>query len=315
MVFRHPVGMFSPLWLLLWTDPNALIDAVKRSDSAGLLILEQGRAVAEYQPDKAVHVQSVSKPMLSLMAGCLRTDGKLPSIDVTLGETLPELKNDPKGVVTMRQLMAHVSGIAAPVGQNGQNTPEFKRLKDTRRFAFAQPMDAAPGTKYRYNNTGMILLGAMLERIAGEPAPKYLERRLFAPMGIRSAKWMKDGAGNAYGYMGLVISARDLVKLGQLVLEEGRWEGRQLVDAAWMRESSRQVTYPAVSEKLGLVWMMESGEAGKEPLLIYHSGDGGNWLIVFPGLKVVAARVRDSSSADSIEFPKLVYQQFRAAGR
>lgn len=298
-------------WLLLAADSNALIEAVKRSDTAGMVILDQGRTVAEYQPDKAVHVQSVSKTMLSLAAGCLRTDGKLPSIEVTLGAVLPELKNDPKGVVTMRQLMAHVSGVAAPVGANGLNTEEFKRLKDTRRFAFAQPMNAAPGTKYRYNNTGMILLGAMLERIAGEPVPRYLGRRLFAPMGIRSAKWLKDGAGNAYGYMGLVINAQDLAKLGQLVLEEGRWDGKQLVDAEWMRESTQRAAYPEVNPNVGLVWMRQGGEAGQPPLLIQHSGDGGNWLMVFPGLKVVAARVRDSSSADSIEFPKLVYQQFR----
>lgn len=301
--------------LLIAADANALIDAAKRSDSAGMVILDRGRTVAEYQPEKPVHVQSVSKTMLSLAAGCLRTDGKLPSIDVTLGEVLPELKSDPKSAVTMRQLMAHVSGVAPPVGPNGQNTAEFKRLKDTRRFAFGQPMDAAPGTKFRYNNTGMILLGAMLDRIAGEPVPKYLERRLFGPLGIRSAKWMKDGAGNAYGYMGLIINARDLAKIGQLVLEEGRWNGRQLVDAAWMRESTRQLAYPAVNEHLGLVWMMQDGAAGKDPLLIHHSGDGGNWLIVFPGLQVVAARVRDSSAEDSIEFPKLVYQEFRPAGR
>jgi CubicO group peptidase (beta-lactamase class C family) len=106
-------------WLLLAADSNALIEAVRRSDMAGMVILEQGRTVAEYQPDKAVHIQSVSKTMLSLAAGCLRTDGKLPSIDVTLGEVLPELKNNPKGVVTMRQLMAHVSGVAAPVAPMG----------------------------------------------------------------------------------------------------------------------------------------------------------------------------------------------------
>lgn len=56
--------------LLFAADPNALIEAAKRSDSAGMVILEQGRTVTEYQPEKAVHVQPVSKRMLSLAAGC-----------------------------------------------------------------------------------------------------------------------------------------------------------------------------------------------------------------------------------------------------
>ncbi len=296
--------------LLLMADPAALVDAAKRSGTDGLVLIRNGQKVAELTPTKRVHVQSVSKVMLSLAAGCLRTDGKLTSLEITLGELFPQLKNDPKAPVTLRQLMGHVSGVQHPRNANGGNAESFKKLRDTRSFALGQPLEDPPGTKRLYNNTGMILTAAMVERIAGEPLPKYLQRRLFGPMGIQSADWIKDRAGNVHGYLGLVISAQDLAKLGQLVLDEGQWEGRTLIDAQWMRESTRQPAFPSLSERQGLIWMFQGGEPGA-PALIQHSGDGGNWVLIFPQLRAVATRVRDSASPDSMDFPEMAVALLR----
>ena len=296
--------------LLLMADPAALVDAAKRSGTDGLVLIRNGQKVAELTPTKRVHVQSVSKVMLSLAAGCLRTDGKLPSLDITLGELFPQLKSDPKAPVTLRQLMGHVSGVQHPRNAKGGNAESFKKVRDTRPFALGQPLEDTPGTKRRYNNTGMILTVAMVERIAGEPLPKYLQRRLFGPMGIQSADWIKDRAGDVYGYMGLVINAQDLAKLGQLVLDDGQWKGRTLIESQWMRESTRQAAFPNLSERQGLIWMFQGGEPGA-PALIQHSGDGGNWLLIFPQLRAVATRVRDSASPDSMDFPEMVVALLR----
>lgn len=311
-IAEEPLGTMSTsvFALLLMADPATLVDAAKRSGTDGLVLIRNGQKVAELTPTKRVHVQSVSKVMLNLAAGCLRTDGRLPSLDITVGEVLPELKADPKAPVTLRQLMGHVSGVLHPRNAKGNNAEEFKKLGDTRSFAFRQPLEDPPGTKRRYNNTGMIITGAMVERLAGEPLPKYIQRRLFDPMGIRTAQWMKDRAGNAFGYMGLVINAEDLAKLGQLVLDEGQWEGRTLIDREWMRESTTQAAYPGLSANQGLIWMFQGGEPGA-PALIQHSGDGGNWLMILPKLRAVATRVRDSASSDSMDFPQMVVDLLR----
>lgn len=299
------------LLLALSLDPAAFIEMAKSSDTAGLVIIQNGQQLVEYKPTQRVHVQSVSKVALSLAAGCLRTDGKLPSLNITLGEALPKLKSDPKGPVTLRQLLAHVSGVQHSRNEKGLNSEEFKRLRDTRAYALAQPLEDPPGTRWRYNNTGMILTLAMLEAIAGEPLPRYLNRRLFQPLGIRSAMWLKDGAGQAYGYMGLVIHAADLAKIGQLVLAEGAWEGRQVISRDWMRESTQQLAFAALNSMQGLVWVVQGVPPEAPPRLIQHSGDGGNWLLIFPDLKLVAVRVRDSATQDTVNFPKFVYERFR----
>jgi CubicO group peptidase (beta-lactamase class C family) len=304
------VGAWASL-LAFAVDPAAFLEMAKRSDTDGLVILQNGQRVVSYSPSKRVHVQSVSKTLLSLAAGCLRTDGRLPSLDITLGEVIPKLQGDPKARVTLRQLMAHVSGVQHLRNEKGSNSEQFKALRDTRAYAFGQPLEDPPGAKRRYNNTGMILTVAMIEAIAGEPLPQYLDRRLFRPMGIRSADWMKDRAGNAFGYMGLVINAEDLAKLGQLVLDDGKWEGRSLIDEAWIRESTRQATFPAASGGQSLIWMFQGLPPDRPPFLIQHSGDGGNWLVIFPDLKLVAARVRDARAEDPVNFPEFVYQRFK----
>ncbi len=294
------------LLLSVAVDPAEFIAMAKKSETDGMVVLKEGKTVVEYAPGKRVHVQSVSKTMVSLAAGCLRTDGKLPSLDVTLGEVFPKLKGDAKEKVTLRQLLTHVSGVAHPRNEKGNNSEAFKAVRDTRAYAFGQPLEEAPETKWRYNNTGMILAAAMVEAIAGESLPRYLERRLFRPMGLRSVDWMKDRAGNAYGYMGLVIDAGDLAKIGQLVLDEGMWEGRQLIAAEWMRESTRVAAYPALSKTMGITWFTQA-----TPAVIHHSGDGGNWLVVLPELKVVAARVRGERGEDTVNFPLFVYQRMK----
>lgn len=297
--------------MILAVDPTSVVGMAKESDTAGLVVLQNGKRVVDYAPNKRVHVQSVSKVLLSLAAGCLRTDGKLPSLDLTLGEVFPRLKGDPKEAITLRQLMAHTSGVLHSRDEKGSNSEKFKSLRDTRAYAFAQPLEKPPGTERRYNNTGMILTVAMIEAIAGETLPKYLEQRLFRPMGIRSADWLKDRAGHAFGYMGLIINAEDLAKLGQLVLDEGQWEGRTLIDRAWILESTRQAVYPQISGYQSLIWMFQGLPPQPPPFLIQHSGDGGNWLIIMPDLKLVAARVRDSGREDNVNFPKFLYESFK----
>jgi CubicO group peptidase (beta-lactamase class C family) len=304
--------MLVSMLVVLAQDPAAMIVEAKASDTSGMVILRGGQTVVEYEPTKKGHVQSVSKVMLSLAAGCLQTDGKLPNLDVTLGEVLPKLKGDVKEKVTLRQLMSHVSGVAHLKNEKGQNSEEFKRVKDTRAYALGRGLESEPGKKWYYNNTGMILTVMMIEAIAGEPLPKYLERRLFGPMGVKPQGWMKDGAGNVYGYMGLGIGAGDLAKLGQLVLDEGKWQGKQLIAAEYMRLSTRTAAFAEVKGGQGLVWMFQEGRPGeKVPMVIQHSGDGGSWLVVFPELGVVATRVRVSQKEDPLNFPQMVYQQMR----
>jgi D-alanyl-D-alanine carboxypeptidase len=136
--------------------------------------------------------------MVSLTAAALDADGKLPSLDITLGVTVPALASDPRACVTLRQLLAHVSGVADGKDARGINLPEFNRTSDIRSFLLKLGQAEPAGTKFRYNNSGIRLASLMLEQISGTKLSKHVDRRIFAPLGVRSASARPTGcAANA----------------------------------------------------------------------------------------------------------------------
>lgn len=297
--------------LLLAFDPKALVEEAKKSNTGGLVIVQNDQVTVSYRPEQRAGVQSVTKIFLSLAAGCLATDGRLPSLEVTLGEVMPELRNDPKGVVTLRQLLTHTSGIADGKDAQGQNLREFNESRDHLAYALARPLAEPPGAKFRYNNVGMLLTGAMLERIAQRPLAEYLRERLFRTMGITSDRWWKNPAGQYVHFAGLQISAADLAKIGQLVLDQGRWGSQQLISPEWMKQSAESAANPALEPSMGLVWFLKaSPQSGERPIVIRHTGDGGNALYVFPHQRAVVARVRDMQERPDPFFENLLARMY-----
>lgn len=300
------------LTLLVALDPDALLREAKASNTVSMVVLRDGQPAVSYQPGKKTLVHSVSKVFVGLAAACLLSDGKLSSLDVPLSSQFPELTRTPKGAVTLRQLLGHVSGIQDAKDEKGSNLQEFNATPDKLAYALRMPLVETPGTTYRYNNVGVVHAGALLERLTKEPLPDYLRRRLLRPMGIRSDEWMKDKAGRAMHFTGLIISAEDLVKIGQLVLDEGMWRGQRLIDPAIMREFTRQPSFPEANQGMGLFWFLQPTATPGRPVMIQHSGDGGNWLVIFPELRVVAARTREMGGKDTMEsFPPSIYKQFQ----
>lgn len=281
---------------------------IQQSKTEGLVVLREGKVVESYQPSKRVHIQSITKTFASLATGLLLKQGKLQSIDVPISSLLPQLASDPKGAVTLRQLLSHSSGIKDARTDKDKTLEEYKRNDDYLAYTLRLPMAAAPGEKYYYNNAGVMLLSAALEKAAGEPLHLYVNKNLFAPLGITSAKWMLDKTGRCPFFYGLSINAEDLAKVGQMILDGGKG----VLTPEWIEQSTSLPGNPKSNDRTGLLWFFQpSAEPGK-PVMIQHSGDGGNWLIVFPKQKLVIVRLRTySPKEDTLEnFPSLAYQSF-----
>jgi CubicO group peptidase (beta-lactamase class C family) len=290
---------------LLWAAD--IMPQIQSSGTEGLLIVKDGQVVSSFQPTKVVHIQSVTKPFVSLATGLLLKQNKLKSIDMTLGEVFPELKNDPKAPITLRHLLSHSSGIHDARDPKGRTTQEYNTAKDYLATTLKFPIDGPPGQKYFYNNAGVMLASAALERIAGEPLHLYLNRELFKPLNITSARWITDKSGRCPFFYGLFINAEDLMKIGQLLLNNGQ----DLITPDWINQSTTS-SLPENS-RVGLLWFIQpSAQPGQKPVMIQHSGDGGNWLIIFPKHNTVAVRLRTKSNKEDTlkDFPNLVVDNF-----
>lgn len=299
------------LWLLPLLSlaaPDDFLDRIKSSQSDGLVVLRDGKLISSYKPTRRVHIQSITKTFTSLATGLLLKQGKLTSIDTPLSSLLPELAQDPKGPITLRQLLSHSSGMRDARTPDNQNLDEYKLNDDYLTYTLRLPMEAPPGTKFHYSNAGIMLLSAALERAAGEPLHLYLNRQLFAPLGIKSARWWLDKKQRCPFFFGLTINAEDLAKIGQLILDGGR----DFFPPDWIAQSTSVPGNPATSNYTSLVWRFEPSSIPGQPLVIQHPGDGGNSLAIFPRNKVVVVRLRQyQPKPDTMkDFLKLAYKTF-----
>lgn len=229
---------------------NALTDEARSSNSSALFLWQDGDVlvdeVMDGQGDRPIATMSVTKAVLSLLVGRAVTLGHLPGAELPLHEVFPEWRQGRKRDVTLRHLMTHTSGL--------QNVPhagqEVYASEDRLQLALCAELDAAPGTRFSYNNKATALIAGLLERVTGQSLCAFAREELLTPLGITDWHWSADGRGLPNGFADLFLHARDLGRLGLLALRDGE----ELIRADWIRESTRPAT--SLSEQMGLLWFL-----------------------------------------------------------
>lgn len=220
-------------------DPAALERLVKRAEethSDALVILKDGKLVGDWRFGKTagpIEAMSATKSVVSMAIGRLVTAGKL-RIDDPVATVYPEWKGTPKEKITIRHLLDHTSGLQAH-----RTTEEIYASRDVVRLALDASLASEPGTTNFYNNKAVNLLAGIVEKVSGKKLDEYLRDEVFTPLGIARFSWMRDASGNPHGMAGLQIDPLDLARIGQLMLDEGAFQGRQVLTAEWVRESGQ----------------------------------------------------------------------------
>ena len=226
---------------------SAILDFLRAADTQldsmhSVMIMRHGRVIAEgwWKPHAAEHPHlmfSVSKSFTSIAVGLAITEGLLTLDDLVidlLPDDLPTEITPHLSTLTVRHLLTMTTGHAI-------NTVPLAEESHGENWALgilAQPLDFTPGTHYVYNNGASYLLSAIVQRLTGERLLNYLTPRLFEPLGMTSASWQSCPRGIDAGGWGLSITTEDLGTFGQLLLQRGEWDGRQLVSAGWIDEAT-----------------------------------------------------------------------------
>jgi CubicO group peptidase (beta-lactamase class C family) len=271
-----------------------------------VLVQRHGRLVFERyyhgaSAGKPRNVFSVTKSVVSALVGIALRDGQLRSLDQKLVALLPKdfaSTADPQvRTITLRDLLTMTAGY--------RETPIIF-TDDWVRTLLNRPIVSEPGTKFSYDSGSAHLLAAALAQAVGMPLEVFADRELFGPVGIRPGSWSKDGQGRSIGSTGLSLSSRGLLRLGELYLRKGRWHGRQVVPAAWVRESTRkQVAIPG-GYAYGYLWWVNAGplSTGSHEGFLAQ-GYAGQMVAVFPRLDLVIV-MTGGGDYDRIEFLKLL---------
>jgi CubicO group peptidase (beta-lactamase class C family) len=263
---------------------------------SGIVVERHGVVVAEghymdVPPWGLNETWSVTAAMTSLLTGVALDRGYLEGLDQPLGELLvpwsDHLDQDKAGI-TIRQLLTMTSGVSRPAGSPEEFFTWMDQM-DQVAWVLDLPLLAPPGERYRFDDGAAHLLAAALREASGMNLWELASEALLEPMGIPQVEWAVDPQGVNYGAFGLRMRTRDMVKLGRLVLDEGRWDGHQLVSEDWVRAmiTPRVHPYPD-SPEWGYGYLWKVGRC-RGHTCFYQNGYGGQILVALPDLELVVA--------------------------
>ena len=223
-------------------DILAFINAIENSKNElhSFMFLRHGKVIAEgwwnpYRPDLKHTLYSTSKSFTSTAAGFAISE-RLLSVDDKVVSFFPEYLPD-----TVSSYLAELTVkdlLTMSVGQSSDAT--FIRSRDSNwiRGFLAHPIAYEPGTKFLYNSLATYMVSAIVQRVTGQKIIDYLTLRLFKPLGIEGADWETDPMGVNTGGWGLRLKTEDMAKFGQLYLQKGIWNGKQIIPGKWIEEAT-----------------------------------------------------------------------------
>jgi CubicO group peptidase (beta-lactamase class C family) len=226
-----------------------VIDDAPQIELHSLMVLRHGKVIAEswwapYSRDRVHLLYSLSKSFTSTAAGLAVAEGLL-DLDAPVISYFPELDADITDPRSRAMLVRHIAAMAS-----GHTAETLDRAMGTdptnlvRGFLLIPP-DRDPGTVFAYNQPCTYSLAAIIQRQSGQTLVEYLRPRLFDPLGIGDVGWLERPPGQNIGFSGLHATTDAIARLGQLYLQRGRWNGRQILDEAWVAAAtSKQVDNP-----------------------------------------------------------------------
>lgn len=279
-------------------DILARWDRDEHRDLRSVLVMRDSAIVAEryYNGETAdtLHdIRSAGKSITALLAGAAADRGKLNAQD-RIGQLWPAAKGTALAGVTLDQALTMRSGLAAfdedPASPG--NEDKMDEAADPVAFALAVPAQTTPGTRYRYNSLTSYITGLTVEQATGADLEAFARAALFEPLGIQQWKWLRDAANHPKGQGNLFLRTRDLAKIGQMVLERGMYQGRRIISANWLEAAlAPRVGISDVdpyADHYGYFWYQKTHHIGGRDIVVHFaSGNGGNKIYVIPALKSV----------------------------
>jgi CubicO group peptidase (beta-lactamase class C family) len=268
-----------------------------------VVVVRNGFLIDERYYDKSNistlrYIASVTKSITSILVGIALEQGKIRSLDQTVGELLPEAaaKAPTSAVngVTLAQILTQTSGFPSDRQSDTRNLePQVKDI----------PLEPTSPPVWRYSSAAVALISPILARAIGGSVEDFAKAVLFSPLGIDDYDWRRDTVGNVRTDSGLRLRARDVAKLAWMMADGGRWRGRQVVPAQWVAESTRRHIAmgwhlgPMTDIDYGYLWYTGTMH-GRVVVLAW--GYGAQFALVVPSLNLVVVTLADAPDAKEL---------------
>lgn len=256
-----------------------------------------------FGPEVLHDLRSVTKSLVGLLYGIALGRGLVPTPEAPLFAQFPAhadlVAADPRrGAITVAHALTMTMGTewreaGVPYTDPSNDEIAMERAPDRVRHVLERKVLEAPGQRWIYSGGAVALLGLLIERGAGMRLEAFAAEALFAPLGIAGTEWASGPDGTASAASGARLRPRDLLRVGQMVLQGGAWEGRQVVPQPWLDASFTPVVPVEDGIRYGRLWyigQMELAALGRSVRFVAGFGNGGQrlWLVPELGLAVVS---------------------------
>ncbi|MCF8483391.1 MAG: beta-lactamase family protein [Rhodospirillum sp.] len=263
-------------------------------------------------------LRSVTKSVVGLLYGIALDEGLVPSLDAPLLASFPEYADlageGADAAMLVRHALTMTMGVAwdetLPYTDPRNSEIAMERAGDRYRFILDRPRTHYPGGYWKYSGGAVTLIGRLIEKGSGQSLEAFAKTKLFDPLGITTFEWVGRGEGEPSAASGLRLTMRDLGKIGRMVAEKGRWNGRQVVPDSWIDQSLAPQTHTGEGLDYGFFWWL-TPEQWRGPPWVAGFGNGGQRLLIDrENDLVLVVFAGNYNQPDSWKLPVKIYTDF-----
>ncbi|MHA2328806.1 MAG: serine hydrolase domain-containing protein [Candidatus Hodarchaeales archaeon] len=308
-----------------------------------IIIARNGHLVYEkyfeyYNYSNLHQMQSITKSITSILIGIANATGFITNLDQPILDIFTSRSfvnvDARKQTITIRHLLKMQTGMECDEGaflpfistidkhdyellsnlsadrfeniplSPNRNLMRMVNSDDWVQYVLDKPMVAAPGTVYKYDSGASHLLSAIIRNKTGMNAVDFAKKHLFDPLNITDYHWWNDSMGISTGAFGLWLQPIDMVKIGNLYLNNGTWKGSQIVPMEWVWESTIPFTTATPNGPLGYQWWINPSKT-----YYYAFGLGGQFIVIKPDEKMVVT-ITASEYTDMVFQPRKILHDF-----
>lgn len=267
-----------------------------------VLIIRNNRLVLEsyfngWSRDRLHDLRSASKSVNSILVGIAIDKNYIADVHQTVLDFFPEyesFRNELKDKIEIEHVLTMTSGLkwnqsTYPNEDDRNDEGVMERGDNWLRYVLSRDMAQTPGKTFVYNSGCSVLLAGIIKKSTGDHADVFAEKHLFNPLGITNYFWRKQSDGLCNAAWGLSLRPRDMAKIGQLFLDNGKWKGNQVISADWVSAST--TTFPGTerdNDGYGYQWWTTKYTINNvERWTFSAAGNGGQYIFVIPDMNAV----------------------------
>jgi CubicO group peptidase (beta-lactamase class C family) len=283
--------------------PDTSLAAFKLYETDYFLVIQNNQILYEYADEtkftaakaEPVNSFSMAKSFTSLLIGCALKDGYIQSLDDATALYIPELRNDARGKITIRQLLTMSSGLAFDENYASPFSWPARAYygDDVNSLTLTGELTDTPGVRWNYKGGDTQLLGMILKNATHKSVAAYASERLWQPMGAEyPAYWSTDEKGMEKVSCCWYSHARDFARFGRLMMQYGNWNGIQLIDSAYIVESIMPASIldenNKPNDKYGYQWWLMTHQNHH---IFYARGIRGQYIFCVPDMNMIVVRL------------------------